>query len=215
MNHVVSRHGLLQERTNYEQQAYRSGFRRIAGLDEAGRGPLAGPVVAACVILPANYEGLEEIVDSKKLSAKKRQELFILIHEQAQSIGVGIVDAPTIDQINILQATFLAMRKALQGMHQPPDYCLIDGNQRPTWLEQGQTLVNGEDHSLSIAAASIIAKVTRDQIMTDYDHHFPKWGFGQHKGYGTAAHLEAIKQHGICDLHRKSFSPISKIIHLH
>lgn len=212
MNPALIKADGLHERLKYELKETQAGHHIIAGLDEAGRGPLAGPVVAAAVVLPEDPTGLEEINDSKKCTAKKRQELYILIHERARSIGVGIVDAPTIDKVNILQATFLAMQKAVHAMTSQPDFLLIDGNQRPPWMDQGTMIVKGEQHSLSIAAASIIAKVTRDRVMVDYDHHYPDWGFAKHKGYGTADHLEAINHKGICDIHRRSFAPISKII---
>lgn len=201
----------MNVRLKFEHQAIRAGYKNIAGVDEAGRGPLAGPVVAAAVILSDDSSGLEAITDSKKLSPKKRKELFILIHERAKSIGVGVVDAPTIDKINILQSTFLAMEKAFRTMSRNPDYLLIDGNQRPSWVDKGETMVKGDSRSLSIAAASIVAKVTRDKIMEDYDHHYPVWGFANHKGYGTAGHIRAIKENGICEIHRKSFAPISRM----
>lgn len=193
----------------YENQALQAGYRLIAGLDEAGRGPLAGPVVAAAVILPADPSPLFAVKDSKQLTEQKRKKLFILIHEHARAIGLGVVDAPTIDRINILQATFLAMQKAVAALAVAPDYILVDGNQRPPWMADGAAIVRGDSLSLTISAASIIAKVTRDRIMTDYDDHYPGWGFGRHKGYGTAQHLEAIRKSGICDLHRRSFSPIA------
>lgn len=197
---------------DYENKARNTGYRMIAGVDEAGRGPLAGPVVAAAVILPKNTDDLHEVNDSKKISPQKRQELYMLIHEKADAIGVGVVDARTIDQINILEATFLAMQKAVKTLSKKPDYILIDGNRKPLWLTKGETIINGDAISVSIAAASIIAKVTRDKIMDDYEHHFPNWGFAKHKGYGTVAHISAIKEHGICDIHRKSFAPISKFL---
>ncbi|MEW6515800.1 MAG: ribonuclease HII [candidate division FCPU426 bacterium] len=209
---TLSASGKLGTRLQFEIKARTEGYKRVAGLDEAGRGPLAGPVVAACVILPEDCQGLEDLDDSKKLSAEKRRELFILIHERALHVGVGIVDAGTIDRINILQATFLAMRKAVAALSAQPDYLLIDGNRRPEWAGAAAScLVRGESQSLSIAGASIIAKETRDRIMLDYDHLYPHWGFARHKGYGTQAHLEAIRRHGVCDLHRRSFAPIQQL----
>ncbi|MCD4814335.1 ribonuclease HII [bacterium] len=198
----------LLDRFALEKQAKQAGHQNVAGIDEAGRGPLAGPVVAACVILPENIQGLEDVRDSKKVSPVKRRNLFMLLHERACDIGVGIVDAQTIDKVNILQATFLAMQRAVNSIANKPDFLLIDGNRMPAWAGNAKTVVSGEDHSLSIAAASIIAKETRDRIMKDYDHLYPSWGFAQHKGYGTAAHITAIREHGICELHRKTFAPI-------
>ncbi len=195
----------------YEQRVQKAGGRVIAGLDEAGRGPLAGPLVAACVVLPKDTRGWHEIIDSKKLRPSKRRELFMLIHENAEDIGVGIVDSYTIDRINVLQATFLAMQRAVSGLSRKPDYLLIDGNQRPAWAQNAETIVNGDSLSLSISAASIIAKVTRDNIMQDYDFLYPKWGFARHKGYGTAQHLTAIREYGICELHRRSFAPVTQL----
>lgn len=195
----------------YEEKYRAQGFLRIAGIDEAGRGPLAGPVVAACVILPDHPHGLHDVTDSKKVTPKKREELFPLIQEHALSIGVGIVDAPVIDQINILQATFLAMHQAFKNCAAAPDFCLIDGNQRPSWALAAETIVKGDSRSLSIAAASIIAKVTRDRLMDEYDRQYPQWQFAKHKGYGTALHMSAIQTHGICGIHRRTFMPISQM----
>ncbi len=199
------------DRCFYEQRARKAGGRVIAGLDEAGRGPLAGPLVAACVVLPKDTRGWEEVTDSKKIRPAKRRELFMLIHEKAGDVGVGIVDSYTIDRINVLQATFLAMQRAVNGLSCEPDYLLIDGNQCPDWARNAETIVKGDSLSLSIAAASIIAKVTRDNIMQDYDFLYPKWGFARHKGYGTAQHLTAIREYGICELHRRSFAPITQL----
>jgi ribonuclease HII len=200
-----------QSRIEFEIRAKENGFLNVAGIDEAGRGPLAGPVVAACVVLPEDISGLEQVKDSKKLTPAKRRELFVLLHERAREIGVGIVDAQTIDKINILQATFLAMEKAANSLKQKADFLLIDGNRKPSWAKQAQTIVSGESHSLSIAAASIIAKEMRDRIMCDYDQVYPQWGFARHKGYGTAAHMLALREHGICDIHRKTFAPIPQL----
>jgi ribonuclease HII len=201
----------IDRRLQFEIQARASGHHLVAGLDEAGRGPLAGPVVAACVILPEDCRGLEDLDDSKKLTARKRRELFLRIHERAPHVGVGIVDAGTIDRINILQASFLAMRRAVAALSNQPDFLLIDGNQCPEWADKAQCLVGGESQSLSIAAASIVAKETRDLVMCDYDRYYPLWGFAQHKGYGTEAHLNAMRRHGICDLHRRSFNPVRQL----
>jgi len=201
----------LAERLNYEHEAKSAGFAKVAGVDEAGRGPLAGPVVAACVILPEDVSGLEEVNDSKRLTPAKRERLYQRIHERALGIGVGIADAPTIDRLNILQATFFAMHQAVESTVPKPDYLLIDGNRRPQWAENAALIVAGDSLSLSIAAASIIAKVTRDRMMEEFDRIFPQWGFGRHKGYGTAGHLDAIRKYGVCDLHRRSFYPITQI----
>lgn len=198
-------------RRRFEESARDMGHRVVAGVDEAGRGPLAGPVVAACVVLPAQFPGEEELDDSKKLSPVKRRKLFLLIHEQAREVGVGIIDSQTIDRLNILQATFLAMQRAVESLRQVPDFLLIDGNRKPEWAGPTEMLVSGESRSLSIAAASIVAKETRDRIMKDYDQLYPHWGFARHKGYGTSAHLAAIRQHGLCDIHRRSFSPIQQM----
>ncbi len=197
-------------RLSYELAAQALGFRKIGGIDEAGRGPLAGPVVAACVILPEQPRGFHEVRDSKKLTPAKRRDLYMLLHEHALGIGIGLVDAAGIDRLNILEATFLAMRRAVESLAQPPDYLLIDGNRKPQWAHSGEAVVNGDGLCLSIAAASIVAKVTRDRIMEDYDSLYPQWGFGRHKGYGTVEHLEAIRAHGICELHRRSFQPIAQ-----
>lgn len=213
MSQVLTPEVAVEDKLRFEKKAIEAGYQTIAGLDEAGRGPLAGPVVAACVILPEDTHDLQSITDSKKLSPGKRQEFYMLLHERARSIGVGVVDAQTIDKINILQATYLAMERAVKSMSLDADFLLIDGNRLPGWAnaETSQTIVSGDSLSLSIASASIIAKVTRDKIMDDYEHLYPEWGFGKHKGYGTAAHLTAIREKGICDIHRKSFAPISQM----
>lgn len=198
----------VADRLVYERRARDRGFQKIAGVDEAGRGPWAGPVVAACVLLPDDVSGLEDIRDSKKISPAKRRELYLLIHERALGVGVGLADAPTIDRVNILQATFMAMRQAVAHTRVKPDYLLIDGNRKPEWAEPAETIVKGDALSLSIGAASIVAKVLRDKIMEEYDHCYPDWGFAQHKGYGTEEHMAAIEKMGICDLHRRSFAPV-------
>jgi ribonuclease HII len=200
-----------QNKLVYELNARAQGFKIIAGIDEAGRGPLAGPVVAACVILPDDINGLEGLDDSKKLGTVCRKNYYQIILKKAYDVGIGVVDAVTVDRLNILQATFLAMKKAVDHLSLSPDFLLIDGNQRPKWAEKAETIVKGDQKSLSIAAASIIAKVTRDQIMIDLDPIYPGWGFAKHKGYGTAEHIDAIEKLGICDLHRHSFSPIMQL----
>lgn len=202
---------LAVNRRLFEQRAQTAGYRVVGGVDEAGRGPLAGPVVAACVVLPDRFIGEEQLDDSKKLTPAKRRELFLLIHEQAREVGVGVIDSQTIDRVNILQATFLAMQRAVDSLNQAPDFLLIDGNRKPGWVGPSEMLVGGEARSLSIAAASIVAKETRDRIMKDYEQLYPHWGFARHKGYGTAAHLAAIQAHGVCDIHRRSYAPIQNL----
>jgi ribonuclease HII len=181
--------------------------RIVAGVDEAGRGPLAGPVVAAAVIL--NPSALPHgINDSKQLSRSKRDALYEEILRTAH-VGVGLVEAHVIDEINILQATLRAMREAVLALPCTPSYLLIDGNRLPTGLPcPAEAVVKGDSRSLSIAAASIIAKVTRDRIMEELDAHYPEYGFARHAGYGTKAHLEALERHGITPEHRKSFAPV-------
>lgn len=179
----------------------------IAGIDEAGRGPLAGPVVAAAVILPEAFD-LPGLTDSKKLSAKKREQLFKPIRHQALAVGVGFVHAHEVDEINILQATIRAMCLALGRLQVNPQHLLIDGiTPLPLSLPQ-QTIKQGDSRSLSIAAASVIAKVVRDRMMMVYDRHYPQYGFAGHKGYGSVKHRELIAQHGPCPLHRKSFAGV-------
>ena len=187
-----------------------SGHSIICGVDEAGRGPWAGPVCAAAVILDqANIPmGLN---DSKKLTEAKREALFPLIMATAD-VGVGLVSAVEIDEINILQATYLAMNRAVAALTQRPTLALIDGNRAPKLFCATQVIIGGDGKSLSIAAASIIAKVTRDRLMVEMDRNFPAYGFARHKGYGTAAHAAALAQHGPCTEHRKSFAPIRALL---
>ena len=189
----------------YEKLAYREGYRYIAGVDEAGRGPLAGPVVAAAVIFPREFRN-KEINDSKKLSAAKRETLYDIIKNEAIAVGVGVADSDLIDQINILRASLQAMSEAVQELNTAPDYLLVDGLHRVPLPTPQKTIVKGDALSISIAAASIIAKVTRDKIMEEYDFKFPNYGFKKHKGYGTKVHMQRIAEHGICEIHRKSFS---------
>lgn len=189
---------MLSFERKYEEYEY------ICGIDEAGRGPLAGPVVAAAVILDTN-DPILYVNDSKKLSAKKREELFQEIMERAISVGVGIADEKLIDDINILQADYVAMRKAIDGLDPKPKLCLNDAVIIPDLSIKQVSIVKGDSKSLSIAAASIIAKVTRDRIMAEYDIKYPEYGFAQNKGYGSREHIEAIKKHGPCPIHRRSF----------
>lgn len=184
------------------------GYKLIAGVDEAGRGPLAGPVVAAAVILPEiEIKGLQ---DSKRLSWKRREKICEEIKDLAISWSVGMVEVKIIDKINILRASLLAMRKAVEGLMIKPDYVLIDGNQRLTISLPQQTIIQGDAQCVSIAAASILAKVTRDRIMVEYDKDYPQYGFAKHKGYGTLLHKENLKKYGPCDLHRISFKPVKE-----
>lgn len=188
----------------YEHNAYMRGFTAVCGIDEAGRGPLAGPVCAAAVLLP---EGLviDGLNDSKKLSEKKRELLFPVIEENALAFGIGFADEKEIDEINILQATFLAMRRAFNAMQRRCDYVLVDGNRMPPMPVPGETVVKGDAKSPSIAAASILAKVSRDRVMLEYAKQYPEYQFEKHKGYGTKAHVEALHAFGPSPIHRRTF----------
>ena len=188
----------------YEHEAAREGFACICGVDEAGRGPLAGPVCAAAVILPPDIQ-IEGLNDSKKLTDKKRRALYDVITEQAVSYGIAFADEQEIDKINILQATFLAMRRAFEKLTVTPDIALIDGNRAPGLSCRERTVVHGDALSASIAAASILAKVTRDRLMEEYDAQYPQYGFAVHKGYGTQRHYAALREFGACPIHRQSF----------
>ncbi|MDO3378814.1 ribonuclease HII [Geoalkalibacter halelectricus] len=189
---------------HFEKLAQRRGFRAVAGVDEAGRGPLAGPVVAAAVILPPDF-ALDGLTDSKKLSDPQRRAFYPLIRAQALAVGVGTASAAEIDQHNILQATLRAMQRAVARLAVPADYLLIDGiTPLPTAIAQ-QTLKQGDSRSLSVAAASVVAKVVRDRIMASLDRSYPGYGLAGHKGYGSRAHLEAIARLGPSPQHRRSF----------
>ncbi|RNC72789.1 MAG: ribonuclease HII [Desulfuromonadales bacterium] len=195
----------------FEVLAARMGYRSVAGVDEAGRGPLAGPVVAAAVILPKGVE-LPGVNDSKKLTAPKREKLYDLILERALAVGVGRADHELIDRINILKATLHAMGEAVGKLAQPADYLLIDGiSTIPLNLPQ-RTIKKGDCASISIAAASIVAKVTRDRLMVEYDQQYPGYGFAAHKGYGCASHLTTIASLGPCPIHRKSFRGVKEYV---
>ena len=176
----------------------------ICGVDEAGRGPLAGPVCAAAVILPPHCE-IPGLNDSKKLSDKKRRELFPIIQEKAIAYGIAFASEQEIDEINILQATFLAMKRAIAQLEGKADFAMIDGNRETDFGIPCMTVVKGDSRSASIAAASILAKVTRDQYMIELAEKYPEYGFEVHKGYGTKAHYAALTEHGMCDAHRRSF----------
>lgn len=192
---------------HFEHQARARGFRAVAGIDEAGRGPLAGPVVAAAVILPESFD-LPGLTDSKQLSEKARERLYPLIRAQALAVGVGVARAAEIDRVNILQATLRSMERAIGRLALPADFLLIDGNvPLPLALAQ-QTLVKGDSRSLSIAAASVVAKVVRDRIMTTYDRLFPGYGFAAHKGYGSLTHRRAIAALGPAPCHRRTFGGV-------
>jgi ribonuclease HII len=187
-----------------ERMLWAQGLDHIAGVDEAGRGPLAGPLVAAAVIFPKNFD-IDGVDDSKKLSSKKREELYSLIFRHAISIGVGIINHDEIDRINILRATHVAMQNAMDNLAIKPDYALIDGNSFKHDQLRFQNIIGGDGISFTIAAASIIAKVTRDRMMRELDASYPQYGFAQHKGYGTRQHIEAIRTYGRCEIHRKTF----------
>ncbi len=192
----------------YEEQARRGGARLVAGVDEVGRGPLAGPVVAAAVVLPADFRS-DGINDSKKLSVQQRSKAFVRICRQASGIGLGVIDAEVIDRLNILQASLLAMATAIDQLTPQPDYLLIDGNQPVKRSIPQMTLTRGDSRSISIAAASIVAKVTRDRLMEDYHRRYPGYGFDRHKGYPTRAHRKAVKTLGCCPIHRRSFRGVA------
>ena len=189
----------------YEQNALNAGYKVICGIDEAGRGPLAGPVHAAAVILPMGLE-MEGLNDSKKLSEKKREQLFDVICEKAIDYSIGIATEKEIDEINILNATFLAMHRAVEGLRIKPDYALIDGNQYPKIpFVAEETVVKGDAKSMSVAAASILAKVSRDRFMFEKAKEYPQYQFEKHKGYGTKLHYEKLAEYGPSPIHRMSF----------
>jgi len=191
----------------YEREAYRRGFRFVCGIDEAGRGPLAGPVVAAAVVLPKSVR-FPGINDSKQLTSAQRENFCVKIRSRALAIGVGVVDNVEIDRINILQATFRAMSSAVGRLEIEPDFLLIDGPYELPLQVKQKGIVQGDCLSISIAAASIIAKVHRDRLMCEYHEIFPQYGFDSHKGYATARHCEAIRRHGPCSLHRITFNGV-------
>lgn len=197
--------------TFFEESAYKEGRRLIAGVDEAGRGPLAGPVVAAACILPRGLQ-IEGIDDSKKLTPEKRAELFEILTNHPDIIyGIGVVESPQIDEMNILRAALHAMALAVQDLSQEPDYLLIDGKHLPPTQILSKAVIKGDSRSVSIGAASIIAKHKRDLLMVEYHEKFPVYGFQKHKGYGTKMHLEALKTHGPCPIHRVSFEPVRSL----
>ena len=191
---------------SYENNALLNGYKTVCGIDEAGRGPLAGPVYAAAVILPTGLE-IEGLNDSKKLSEKKREQLFPIICEQAIAYSIGIATEKEIDEINILNATFLAMKRAVEGLKVKPDYALVDGNRYPKISNdiKEEVVVKGDAKSMSIAAASILAKVSRDRFMLEITKEYPQYCFEQHKGYGTKLHYEKILEYGPSPIHRMTF----------
>ena len=195
----------------YETTARRKGYDLIAGVDEAGRGPLAGPVVAAAVLFASDWQ-LEGLDDSKKLSSQTRQRLFPIIKDQALGYGIGIVDVKTINEINILQAALLAMKNAVEALPKKPSLLLIDGNKRIDYEAEQWTIIKGDSLSQSVAAASVLAKVTRDKIMREYHEQFPQYAFDKHKGYGTRLHRDQIKKHGPSPIHRRTFKGVKEFI---
>lgn len=195
----------------FERKAFQKGFSRIAGIDEAGRGPLAGPVVSAAVILPFSFQ-VPGISDSKKLTPKKRGYLYEKIYDFAVSVGIGIIDPLEIDRINILQAALASMTMAVENLVPQPDCLLIDGTFMISSVLPQEPIPKGDDRSISIAAASIIAKVTRDRLMERYHQDYPQFGFFNHKGYPTRSHKEAIRRFGCCPIHRRSFKGVKEYL---
>lgn len=200
----------LEAMLSYEKALYENGVEFIAGIDEVGRGPLAGPVVAAAVILPKGCK-IRYLNDSKKIPKSKHEAIYQEVMERAVAVGVGIKDAAVIDQVNIYEATKLAMLEALGQLSQEPEHLLIDAMKLDTPIPQ-TSIIKGDANSLSIAAASIVAKVTRDKMMADYDKEFSGYGFAKNAGYGTAEHLEGLNKLGITPIHRKSFEPIKSML---
>ena len=195
----------------YENTARTKGYNIIVGVDEAGRGPLAGPVVAAAVAYAPEGQ-LVGLDDSKKISPQARERLFPIIKDQALGHGIGIVDVATIDEINILQAALLAMKYAVSALPEKPDILLIDGNKRIVTEVEQWTIVKGDSLSQSIAAASVLAKVTRDRLMEKYHEEFPQYEFDRHKGYGTRLHRDLIREHGPCSIHRRTFKGVKEFV---
>lgn len=188
----------------FEKEAIAKGYKAVCGVDEAGRGPLAGPVCAAAVILPEGVI-IDGVNDSKKLSEKKREALFDVIREQSLAYSIAYATVEEIEEINILNATMLAMKRAVEGLSVKADYAMIDGNRLPKLAIDSECIVKGDAKSMSIACASILAKVSRDRLLYKYAEEYPMYGFDKHKGYGTAAHRESILKYGPCPYHRKSF----------
>jgi len=200
----------LENMKKIERELYNEGIDLIAGVDEVGRGPLAGPVVAASVILPKDFS-IPRINDSKKLSAKQREQLYEEIMERAIAVGIGVVSNEEIDRLNIYQATQKAMVQAIENLSVTPEFLLIDALEIPVFIPQ-QKIIKGDEKSISIASASIVAKVYRDRLMAEYSRKYPHFHFEKNAGYGTKEHLEALERYGPCPIHRKSFSPVKEII---
>ena len=195
----------MEDNRKYEKELNAKGINIIGGVDEVGRGPLIGSVVAACVVLPKDFT-IEGLTDSKKLSEKKREQLFDIITEKAIAYCVAFGTLEEIEEKNILQATFLAMNRAIEGLEQKADFALIDGNKIPVGIKiPAAAIVKGDAKSMSIAAASILAKVSRDRLLMEYDKKYPEYQFAKHKGYGTKLHTDLIKEYGPCEIHRLSF----------
>ena len=199
----------LEQMLRYEKELYKAGYQAIAGIDEVGRGPLAGPVVAAAVILPLGCK-IKGLNDSKKIPKKKHMAIYQAIMDQALAIGIGIMDNTVIDQVNIYEATKLAMKEALSKLSLMPDYLLIDAMKLDVDISQ-ESIIKGDANSLSISAASIVAKVTRDKLMADYDKECPGYDFAQNAGYGTKSHLQGLEQNGVTPIHRKTFEPVKSM----
>lgn len=195
----------------FERAAHQRGYQSVAGIDEAGRGPLAGPVVSAAVILPSEFN-LPGLTDSKRLTARQRESLYPLIRSQAVAVGIGLASAADVDHYNVLQATLRSMQQAVTRLNCGADYLLIDGISRIQTSLPQETLKKGDSRSISISAASVIAKVVRDRIMLAYDKHYPEYGFAGHKGYGSAAHMQAIARCGPSPLHRKTFRGVKEYL---
>jgi len=199
----------LEQMLRYEKELYKAGYQTIAGIDEVGRGPLAGPVVAAAVILPPGCK-IKGLNDSKKIPKKKHQEIYQAVLDKALAVGVGLMNNEIIDQVNIYEATKLAMKEALSKLSLKPDYLLIDAMKLDIDIPQ-ESIIKGDANSLSIAAASIVAKVTRDKLMADYDKEYPGYDFAQNAGYGTKSHLQGLERHGVTPIHRKTFEPVKSM----
>ena len=199
----------LEQMLRYEKELYQAGYQTIAGIDEVGRGPLAGPVVAAAVILPQGCK-IKGLNDSKKIPKKKHQDIYQAVMDKALAVGIGLMDSEIIDQVNIYEATKLAMKEALSKLRLKSDYLLIDAMKLDVEISQ-ESIIKGDANSLSIAAASIVAKVTRDKLMADYDKKFPGYDFAQNAGYGTKSHLQGLERHGVTPIHRKTFEPVKSM----